>query len=101
MVSRIRELLGMNSGDTESELPRLSLEAILRFSRRQLLDGARYLGLTRVSRLTKDVLARRFLEALGSLVPSAGPEVQGPGDAARKFDLGRTTEEAVAAAPRI
>jgi hypothetical protein len=101
IVSRIREFLGMGSGEAESELSSLSLEALLRFTRRQLLDGARYLSLTGVSRLTKDVLARQFLEVLRSLGPSAEPEAQRPGDGTRKFDLGPTTEEAVDAAPRI
>src|SRR5262249_36064203 len=101
LVSRIRELLGMGSDDAESELSSLSLEALLRFTRRQLLDGARYLGLAGVSRLTKDVLAGQFLEVLRSLGPSAEPEAQRPGDGTRKFDLGPTTEEAVDTAPRI
>ena len=84
----------MTSGDAESELSGLPLEALLRLTRRQLLDGARYLGLTGVGRLTKDELARQFLEVLRSLVPSAEPEAQRPGDGPRKFDLGRVEEEA-------
>src|SRR5262249_52673942 len=76
IVSRIRELLGMEISDAESELSGLSLEALLRLTRRQLLDVARYLGVTGVSRLTKDVLASRFLEVLRTLVPSAEPETQ-------------------------
>src|SRR6516164_5125211 len=95
IVSRIRELLGMEGGDAESELSGLSLEALLRLTRRQLLDGARYLGLTGVSRLTKDVLTRQFLEFLRTLVPSADPEAEEePGDGPRKFDLGHPTAEA-------
>jgi hypothetical protein len=95
IVSRIRELLGMASGDAESELSGLSLEALLRLTRRQLLDGARYLGLTGASRLTKDVLARQFLEVLRTLVPSAEPEAQEePGDGPRRFDPGYLTDEA-------
>ena len=98
IVSRIRELLGMASGDAESELSQLSLEALLRLTRRQLLDGARYLGLTGVGRLTKAVLARQFLEVLRTLVPSAEPEAQeDPGDGPRKFDLGHLTDEAAEA----
>ena len=84
----------MTSGDAESELSGLPLEALLRLTRRQLLDGARYLGLTGVGRLTKDELARQFLEVLRTLVPSAEPEAQRPGDGPRKFDLGRVAEEA-------
>src|SRR5215475_11693481 len=95
IVSRIRELLGMESGDAESELSGLSLEALLRLTRRQLLDGARYLGLTGVGRLTKDVLARQFLEVLRTLVPSAEPEApEGPGHGPREFDRELTEEAA-------
>jgi len=95
IVSRIRELLGMEISDAESELSGLSLEALLRLTRRQLLDGARYLGVTGVSRLTKDVLASRFLEVLRTLVPSAGPEAQEEsGHGPREFDRELTEEAA-------
>src|SRR5262249_51746364 len=90
IVSRIRELLGIESGDAEAELSGLSLEALLRLTRRQLLDGARYLGVTGVSRLTQDVLASRFLEVLRTLVPATEPEAleefgRGPGELDREL----------------
>jgi hypothetical protein len=95
IVSRIRELLGIESGDAEAELSGLSLEALLRLTRRQLLDGARYLGVTGVSRLTKDVLASRFLEVLRTLVPSAEPEApEKSGHRPRDLDRELTEEAA-------
>ena len=93
IVTRIRELLGVTRDDAESALSQLSLERVLRLTRRQLLDGARYLGLTGLGRLTKDVLARQFLHALRGLVPVAEPEAEDTGDGPHKFDLGRPTEE--------
>jgi len=73
VLSRIRDLLGL-TGDEEklqhathatlSELAALSLENLLRCTRRQLLLSARHLGLTGVHRLTKDELARRFQQAM-------------------------------------
>lgn len=97
IVSRIRELLGLTPDDADSELSMLSLEALLRLTRRQLLDAARYLGLTEVGRLTKDALARQFLQMFRSLERSAALETQESGDGSRKFDLGRAMEAVVEA----
>jgi hypothetical protein len=101
IVTRIRELLGVTRDDAESALSQLSLERVLRLTRRQLLDGAGYLGLTGLGRLTKDVLARQFLHAVRGLVPVAEPEAEDTGDGPRKFDLGRPTEEGGLDAERI
>src|SRR5262249_89948 len=45
-----------------------------------LVEGARYLGLTDVDRLTKDVLANKFLQVLRDLVPAAEPQAEDSGD---------------------
>ena len=92
IVSRLRELLGVTRDDAESELSQLSLEGLLRLTRRQLLEGARYLGLTGLGRLTKDGLARKFLQALQGLVPATEPQAEDSGDVPGKFDLGQPTE---------
>src|SRR2546426_11920262 len=42
----------------------LDYDALLRRTRRQLLECARYLGLTGLHRLTKDALGARLLQAL-------------------------------------
>src|SRR5262249_47357516 len=82
-----RDLLGLRE-----PLRSLSLEGLQRYTRAQLLDCARRVGLTGLSRLTKSVLAERFQAALATL----GLADQGPapteGDATRKFDLGLPRE---------
>jgi hypothetical protein len=57
-------MLGLTRDDAVSEFSAPSLEAVLRRTRGQLLDCARYLGLTGIHRLRKDALATRFLQAL-------------------------------------
>jgi hypothetical protein len=100
ILSRIRELLGLTPDDADAEFSMPSLEAVLRHTRRQLLDGARYLGLTDIHQLTKDALATQFLQALQRLALLAGAKAQEPADRPHKFDLGRPTE-AMAEAERI
>src|SRR5262249_6771269 len=78
----------------EAELSQLSLERLLRLTRRQLVEGARYLGLTDVDRLTKDVLASKFLQVLRGLVPAAEPQAEDSGDVPPKLDILAPTEEA-------
>ena len=90
ILSRIRELLGLTREDPEFPMP--SREALLRRTRRQLLEGARYLGLTGLHRLTKDALATRFLRALQEMMGSGAPETDEPADRPHQFDLGRPTE---------
>ena len=51
---------------------------MLRHTRRQLLDCARYLGLTGIHRLTKDALATQFLQALQRLAPLQAAERRSP-----------------------
>jgi len=74
ILSRIRELLGLTREDPEFPMP--SREALLRRTRRQLLEGARYLGLTGLHRLTKDALATRFLRARGHPKQTSPPTVR-------------------------
>jgi len=97
ILSRIRELLGLTRDDADPEFSTPSLEAVLRHTRRQLLEGARYLGLTGIHRLTKDALATQFLQALQRLALLVGAEAQEHADRPHKFDLGRPTEAAVEA----
>jgi hypothetical protein len=68
----------------------VALERLLVHTRRQLLECAKLLGLTGVDRLKKDMLARRFHEALRTMAPSEPAE---SADHARKFDLGERGEE--------
>jgi hypothetical protein len=96
VLSRIREQLGLTSDDVDPESTTPLLEALLRRTRRQLLECARYLGLTGIDHLTKDALASRFLQALEDLIGYAGPgapEPTGP----HKFDLGQPAEGPVEA----
>ena len=96
ILSRIRELLGLTPDDVDPESTTPSLEALLRRTRRQLLECARYLGLPGIHRLTKDALATRFLVALQDLLGYAepgAPERTGP----HKFDLGQPTKTPVEA----
>src|SRR5262245_722153 len=93
VLSRIRDLLGLTPDDAEPGLPTPSLEALLRRTRRQLLEYARYVGLTGIHRLTKDVLAIRFLDALEALTRAATGESPEQADRPHKFDLGQPTEK--------
>jgi len=95
VLTRIRELLGLTPDDVDPESSTLSLEALLLRTRRQLLECARYLGLTGIHRLTKDALATRFLEALQEMIGSAAPVAPESTDRPHKFDLGQPTEEPV------
>jgi len=95
VLSYIRELLGLPCYDTVSGFIAPSLEALLRRTRRQLLLSARYLGLTGIHRLSKDVLAARFHAALQSLAARAVAAEQELADRPHKFALGRPTETTV------
>src|SRR5262245_55142603 len=83
VLSQIRNLLGLRE-----PLGSLSLDTLQRYTRAQLLDCARRIGLTGLSRLTKGVLAERFQSALATLGLASEPAPATGGDAARKFDLG-------------
>jgi hypothetical protein len=95
-LSRIAGLLGVRPGF------RTSLETLQRHTRQQLLEWCDWLGLTGLSRLTKEGVARRLQEALHAL--GVGEEARDdaaerePPDVARKFDLGR--RPGAEAAPR-
>jgi hypothetical protein len=90
ILSRIRELLGLTADDPE--FPTSALDASLRRTRRQMLESARFLGLTGLHRLPKGALAARLLRTLQGMMGSAEDE---PADGPHKFDLGRPTEKAV------
>ena len=95
VLSRIAEMLGL-----EADLG-ATLESLQRQTRAQLVEWSQRLGLTGVTRLTKDALAQRLqqaLEALGLGEARTGKsgEAGEPPDVARKFDLGRPAEHAVA-----
>jgi hypothetical protein len=96
ILSRMRDLLGLAPDEIDPESTTPSLEALLRRTRRQLLECARYLGLTGIHRLTKDALATRFLQALEDLVGSAGPGAAEPAGS-HKLDRERPTEAPVEA----
>jgi uncharacterized protein len=86
--ARIRELLGLpgEKGGAEFVVP--TLEQLLGQTRRQLIEGARQLGLTGIHRVTKDVLAARFQAVLGKLVHEAEGKGAEAADHSHKFDLG-------------
>src|SRR5690242_841687 len=107
LASQILVLLGHDPDHTP---PELTAEAFRRCTRDQLLDFARRLGLTGVSKLSKEVLLGRVQAAFDSLARpgngSAGappsqngsesePEPPGTGTTVsfHKFDLGPTAEE--------
>jgi hypothetical protein len=100
LASQILLLLGH---DPKHAPPEVSAEAFRRCTRDQLLDLARRLGLTGVSKLAKDVLASRVQLAFEELARSGGPPGNGePGTGAadddtaltfHKFDLGPGAEE--------
>jgi hypothetical protein len=95
VLSRIRELLGLTPDDVDAESSTLSLEALLRRTRLQLLECARSLGLTGIHRLTKEALATRFLEALQEMIGSLAAEAPESTDGPHKFDLGQPPERPV------
>jgi hypothetical protein len=91
IVSQIRKLLGLSGDEAERDV--LSMEALLRRTRAQLIECARYLDLTGVRRLTKAVLLDRLERRLRELGILAAPEPEEPLDRSHRFDLGRPTEE--------
>jgi hypothetical protein len=95
VLSRIRGLLGLTSDDVDPESSTPSLEALLRRTRRQLLECARYLGLTGIRRLTKSALAARFLHALQAMIGSGAPAAPESTHRPHKFDLGQPPETPV------
>jgi len=97
VVFQIREMLGLSGEESGSGFAGLSLEALQRHTRRQLLECARRLGLTGLDRLTKEAIAKRFQVALQGLGVSPEPRepaanAEEPADLPRKFDLGRPAE---------
>ncbi len=107
-TSEICERLGLPAG-----LP--SIDALQRATRRQLVDWSERVGLTGLSRLTKDAIADRFHQALATLgiapaprdaarerggseaarargVPESPVPSADPGEGTHKFDLGRRVE---------
>jgi hypothetical protein len=89
--ARIAGMLGLSAGEG-SELGSIAPSALLRYTRRTLLEAARLLGLTGIHRLTKEALVERFHEALQALAPAATAP---PRETPPKFDLGRAPEAAV------
>lgn len=94
ILAQLRSLLGLTGDQPPGGPLGLSLEALQRHTRRQLLACAEYLGLTGIQRLTKAALASRFQQALDALVAAAGagraaPAREEPADLPRKFELGR------------
>jgi hypothetical protein len=90
VLARIRELRGLARDGERADLDLTppSLEALLRHTRRQLIECARCVGLTGAQRLTKAPLATRVKQELERIAILAG--AQEPEDASRKFDLGFT-----------
>ena len=93
ILSRIWKLLGLPRDDSELAAP--SVDALLRRTRRQLLEVARCLGLPRLQRLTRDALATPFLRALQEMVASAEPEAHEPAQGPLGLDLGPPAEAPV------
>ena len=92
VLARIRELRALaRAGDrADLDLTPPSLEELLRYTRRQLIECARCVGLTGgVQRLTKVALAMRIQPELERIALLAG--VPEHADASRKFDLGFTS----------
>jgi len=108
VITQVREMLGL--GREASPLSSLRLDDLLRTTRRRLLDCARALGLSGLSRLTKDAIAQRLQNALQAVIRTlpepprtleASSEASGDprsdthsdtaevsADASHKFDLG-------------
>ena len=87
LLGQIRELLGVQG---HSPVP--DVEDLLRSTRERLMDLARPLGLTGLSRLTKQAIATRVQRALQAIIratseprPARGSDFA---DGSRKFDLG-------------
>ncbi len=100
VLARLAHLLGLGDRDL---VPSDVLERLHRETRAQLLEWTRRLGLTGVSRLTRDALLARIEEALQALGLRAkrpggddpdAKEPVGP-DVAHRFDLGRPAEPVV------
>ena len=89
VFSRLRTVRGPADDGADIALTALSLEDLLRHTRRQLIEYARRVGLTGIHRLTKAALATRVRQELARLA-----DVQEPADVSRKFDLGFTSAEA-------
>lgn len=92
VLARVREMLGLGRAGPAQGLGLPDLEELLRATRKLLLDLAQPLGLSGLSRLTKDAIARRVQAALKAVIcateaPPATDAVT-PGDAPHKFDLG-------------
>jgi hypothetical protein len=93
VIAEIRELLGRVPGGA-------SLEALERYTRRQLLDWTQRLGITGLGKHTKEAIAHRFHQALQTLgvapleatAPESPPAREAPADAVRKFELGRAVD---------
>src|SRR5215471_10559581 len=102
LASQILSLVGQDSGPAPGAV---TVEVFRRCTRDQLLEMARRLGLTGVSKLSKEALAARVLAAYEDLsrpVAGAGipraptPDVDVAADeeaAFHKFDLGPSAEE--------
>ena len=89
-LAQIREALRKVVPDQDLGVP--DVEGLLRGTRKLLLALARLLGLTGLSRLTKDVIAGHVQSALKTIIrateapPATDPVT--PADAPHKFDLG-------------
>jgi hypothetical protein len=101
LTSEVLALVGLNPGTILTSDK--AEAAFSRATKKQLLDCAQRLGMTGISKLSKEQLAARIQSALAGLeLPSAAPvdaaepvttpDVSRAGSFAPKFDLGRTEE---------
>ena len=93
ILGQIRELLGLRPDASLAELTAPSPDALLRFTRRQLLDCADHLGLTGLTRLTKEGIAKRFQEALAALGVAAPASLRPRAQAAAGGTLPKRFEQ--------
>ncbi len=91
LMDQIRDLLGTHGRPSVPDL-----DDLLRSTRRKLVDLARPLGLTGLSRLTKQAIASRVQRALQAIIRATPEPPPAPGseiaDAPHKFDLGLPPE---------
>ena len=101
LTSEVLALVGLNPGTVLTSDK--AEAAFSRATKKQLLDCAQRLGMTGISKLSKEQLAARIQSALAGLeLPSSAPvdaaepvvttEVSRAGTFPSKFDLGRTVE---------
>ena len=99
LLAQLGEALGLPEGTPVWRLGVPDLDELLGATRKRLLDLARPLGLSGLSRLTKDALARRVQLALQAIIrateaPPSSRDAGADADAPHKFDLGLPPEPA-------